>query len=50
MQSPDYAIKGQHHDVQVIIDKGINRKLQYIPKNVHTVLLWFALLWLCNRS
>ena len=24
--------------------------LQYIPRNVHTVLLCFALLWLCNRS
>ena len=24
--------------------------LQYIPRNKHTVLLCFALLWLCNRS
>ena len=24
--------------------------LQYIPRNLHTVLLCFALLWLCNRS
>ena len=24
--------------------------LQYIPRNMHTVLLCFALLWLCNRS
>ena len=24
--------------------------IQYIPRNMHTVLLWFALLWLCNRS
>ena len=24
--------------------------IQYIPRNVHTVLLCFALLWLCNRS
>ena len=24
--------------------------IQYIPKNMHTVLLCFALLWLCNRS
>ena len=23
--------------------------LQYIPRNMHTVLLCFALLWLCNR-
>ena len=25
-------------------------KVQYIPRNMHTVLLCFALLWLCNRS
>ena len=25
-------------------------KIQYIPRNMHTVLLCFALLWLCNRS
>ena len=24
--------------------------IQYIPRNMHTVLLCFALLWLCNRS
>ena len=24
--------------------------LQYIPRNMHTVLLCFALLWLCSRS
>ena len=24
--------------------------IQYIPWNMHTVLLCFALLWLCNRS
>ena len=24
--------------------------VQYIPRNMHTVLLYFALLWLCNRS
>ena len=24
--------------------------LQYIPRNMHAVLLCFALLWLCNRS
>ena len=24
--------------------------LQYIPRNMHTVLLCFALLWLCNPS
>ena len=24
--------------------------LQYIPRNMHTVLLCFALLWLCNLS
>ena len=27
-----------------------NRAIQYIPRNMHTVLLCFALLWLCNRS
>ena len=26
------------------------RIIQYIPRNMHTVLLCFALLWLCNRS
>ena len=25
-------------------------ELQYIPRNMHTVLSCFALLWLCNRS
>ena len=25
-------------------------QLQYIPRNMHTVLLCFALLWLRNRS
>ena len=25
-------------------------RIQYIPRNMHTVLLCFALLWLCNRS
>ena len=25
-------------------------QLQYIPRNMHTVLLCFILLWLCNRS
>ena len=24
--------------------------VQYVPRNMHTVLLCFALLWLCNRS
>ena len=27
-----------------------NLNIQYIPRNMHTVLLCFALLWLCNRS
>ena len=26
------------------------RHILYIPRNMHTVLLCFALLWLCNRS
>ena len=25
-------------------------QVQYIPRNMHSVLLCFALLWLCNRS
>ena len=29
---------------------GHNVDLQYILRNMHTVLLCFALLWLCNRS
>ena len=28
----------------------LNIPVQYIPRNMHTVLLCFALLWLCNRS
>ena len=28
----------------------INTNIQYIPRNMHTVVLCFALLWLCNRS
>ena len=27
-----------------------HRSIQYIPRNMHTVLLCFALLWSCNRS
>ena len=27
-----------------------SKSLQYIPRNMHTVLCCFALLWLCNRS
>ena len=29
---------------------AIECNIQYIPRNMHTVLLCFALLWLCNRS
>ena len=29
---------------------GLAPAIQYIPRNMHTVLLCFALLWLCNRS
>ena len=29
---------------------GFIYMIQYIPRNMHTVLLCFALLWLCNRS
>ena len=32
---------------QITINIGY---VQYIPRNMHTVLLCFALLWLCNRS
>ena len=33
------------------VDRSICRMfVQYIPRNMHTVLLCFALLWLCNRS
>ena len=30
--------------------KTVYSTVQYIPRNMHTVLLCFALLWLCNRS
>ena len=30
--------------------KSALSQLQYIPRNMHTVLLCFALLWLCNCS
>ena len=33
-----------------MIDGHRLRTIQYIPRNMHTVLLCFALLWLCNRS
>ena len=29
---------------------NLHEPIQYIPRNMHTVLLCFALLWLCNRS
>ena len=32
------------------VNNGTNQSIQYIPRNMHTVLLCFALLWLCNRS
>ena len=31
-------------------DCSSSSEVQYIPRNMHTVLLCFALLWLCNRS
>ena len=40
-----------HHKWSVILIWNVsNEALQYIPRNMHTVLLCFALLWLCNRS
>ena len=33
-----------------ILSLGIHFDIQYIPRNMHTVLLCFALLWLCDRS
>ena len=39
-------------DFQMRSVSGIffQRLIQYIPRNLHTVLLCFALLWLCNHS
>ena len=31
-------------------DNMMTTQIQSIPRNMHTVLLCFALLWLCNRS
>ena len=33
----------------LILTQVGNVNVQYIPRNMHTVLLCFALLWLCNR-
>ena len=38
------------HGISIISSTGDDRVLQYSPRNIHTVLLCFALLWLCNRS
>ena len=53
-----FAIKSRLHQRTVphwliaLHPRDLNRglTLQYIPRNMHTVLLCFALLWLCNRS
>ena len=34
----------------LICQSAVATPIQYIPRNMHTVLLCFALLWLCNRS
>ena len=36
--------------IRVFLGQWNIPKVQYIPRNMHTVLLCFALLWLCNRS
>ena len=33
-----------------VVDDQDKSEGQYIPRNMHMVLLCFALLWLCNRS
>ena len=47
-------IAGWHCDIRIVTPVPVvcNREeyVQYIPRNMHTVLLCFALLWLCNRS
>ena len=43
--SPCHAIFPQAYKILACI-----WVVQYIPRNMHTVLLCFALLWLCNRS
>ena len=42
------VIKIKH--ILSVIHYTICGAVQYIPRNMHTVLLCFALLWLCNRS
>ena len=46
-----HKLKGNVEKIWIIIKK-YNKTIciQYIPRNMHTVLLCFALLWLCNRS
>ena len=36
--------------IKCIPFRRIHGSIQYTPRNMHTVLLCFALLWLCNRS
>ena len=49
-----YTVSGQYQITRAVAIYDIFLKnflnLQYIPRNMHTVLLCFALLWLCNRS
>ena len=53
----DVTVMSWHHDDALFSVCGIHKikfnhvyTVQYISRNMHTVLLWFALLWLCNRS
>ena len=42
-------ILGQFERVITPVSSPANIQVQYIPRNMHTVLLCFALLWLCYR-
>ena len=49
-----HGLISHNHDMELATSTRfglfITVMLQYIPRNMHTVLLCFALLWLCNRS
>ena len=45
-----FELSGDRYEIKQIQGSVVNRIVQYIPRNMHTVLLCFALLWLCNRS
>ena len=50
------AMRKVHHSVLSMLmirqdkDGCLSLWIQYIPRNMHTVLLCFVVLWLCNRS